>query len=380
MTKLFDYLNRYAFFRALPDRAKLAVLCSIVVFLWIVSGVILPSGPAREIPDTIAERNRNSDNLVVQTRPFSPSFKTQKIILRGSTEADRAVQLAAQTSGTIIDIPAEKGNAVKAGDIICQIDIDARQAQLEEAEALMRAREIDYKAAQTLVEKGHFSLSRAAAAKAAYDTAVALHKQRKVELERTHIRAPFDGIFDTQPLEIGDFISIGQSCGTLIDKDPLLVVAQISEKQISALEAGAKASVSLVTGEEIEGKLTYIAEKADPRTRTFMIEVELPNADNQLRDGVSAEVTLTGKQREAHLIPHGIISLNTDGRIGVNTVVNGTVKFVPVEVMSDDLTGLFVQGLEGKVDIIVVGQNFVKDGQLVKVDKLDPLPELASQN
>ncbi len=77
--------------------------------------MILPSGPAREIPDTIAERNRNSDNLVVQTRPFSPSFKTQKIILRGSTEADRVVQLAAQTSGTIIDIPAEKGNAVKAG-------------------------------------------------------------------------------------------------------------------------------------------------------------------------------------------------------------------------------------------------------------------------
>ncbi|MGC6472259.1 MAG: efflux RND transporter periplasmic adaptor subunit [Parvibaculales bacterium] len=369
MLKYFDFLNRFPFYRALPDQGKLAVVLALLVSLWSLSGFLIPSGPALELPETVSERNKMANRLIVRTEVFKPFSQAEIIVVRGATEADRTVQLVAQTPGTIKALPFLKGAFVKTGQVVCQLDVDARQARLEEAEALMRAREIDYKAAQKLVEKGHFSISRAAAAKAAYDTAVALHKQSRVELERTRIKAPFDGIYDDQPLEVGDFISLGQSCGTIVNKDPLIVVAQVSETQISALEPGGPARVKLVTGETVEGTLTYVASQADRRTRTFKIEVMVPNKDNLLRDGVSAEVTLTGKQREAYLIPHSIISLSTDGVVGVNVVQNNIVEFTPVTILSDDLSGLFVVGLVGEAEIITVGQNFVKDGQRVEVSR-----------
>ncbi|MGC6511716.1 MAG: efflux RND transporter periplasmic adaptor subunit [Parvibaculales bacterium] len=369
MLKYFDFLNRFPFYRVLPDQGKLAVVLTLLVIVWSLSGFLIPSGPALELPETIAERNKTTNRMTVRTEVFKPSSQAEIIVVRGATEADRTVQLVAQTSGTIETLPFAKGAFVKAGQTVCQLDVDARQARVEEAEALTRAREIDYKAARKLVEKGHFSVSRAAAAKAAYDTAVALHKQSRVELERTRIKAPFDGIYDEQPLEVGDFIALGQTCGSIVNKDPLMVVAQVSETQISALEPGAPASVKLVTGETVQGTLTYVASQADRRTRTFTIEITLPNKDNLLRDGVSAEVTLTGRQRQAYLIPHSIISLSTDGKVGVNVVRDNIVTFTPVTILSDDLSGLFVVGLEGEAEIITVGQNFVKDGQRVQITR-----------
>ncbi len=370
MLKYFNFLNRYAFYRSLPEQGKLAIILSLFVLLWVASGFINPSNPALKAPETLAQRTAHTRDITVQTKIFKPLKKTEIVTVRGSTQADRTVQLVAQTRGSIKALPVEKGQFVKANEIVCQIDVDARQAQLDEADALMRAKNIDYKAAQKLVEKGYFSVSRAASAKAAYDTAVALHKQRKIELDRTSIRAPFDGIYDTQPVEVGDFISIGQPCGSVVNKDPLLVIGQVSETQIGALNIGAKAKVKLVTGEMVEGRLTYMAAKADPLTRTFEIEVEIQNKNNALRDGISAEVSITGKERKAHLIPHSIISLSTDGIVGVSTVKNKKVKFVPITILSDDLSGLFILGLEGDAEIITVGQNFVKDGQEVKVQKI----------
>ena len=200
------------------------------------------------------------------------------------------MSIASETSGIIDALPVKEGQKVKKNELICKIRVGAREAKLAEAEALMRAKEIDFKAAEKLVEKGHFSLSRAAAAQAAFDTAKALVAQRQIELERTMIRAPFDGVLDVRHVELGDFITIGQPCGTVIDKNPLKVVTQVSEKQVSSLKTGAQGKATLATGEVAEGVISYLAEKADPVTRTFRMEVEVDNSDYLLRDGVSTNL------------------------------------------------------------------------------------------
>lgn len=371
MFKYLSFLNAIPGYEKMPETTKLALIFFILAILWLISGLVLPSNAVQELAPSIKVRNEEIRIMSVKSTLFSAQKQIETIILRGYTEADRNVTLAAQTSGRIAKLPIKKGTAVRAGDIICQIDVDARQAQLEEAQALMRAREIDYTAAQQLVEKGHYSKSRAALAKAAYDTALALRKQRAIELERTKIRAPFAGILDTLPVEIGDFIAIGQPCGNVVDKNPLIVAGQISEAQVGGLIKNAKARAKLTTGEEVNGTLRYVSETADPRTRTFLIEVEIPNADGKLRDGVSADIYLSGNEIEAHLLPQGIITLSTDGRIGVNVVENETARFMPITILSDDLRGVLVSGLTGTVEIITVGQDFVRDGLKISVTRLN---------
>ena len=109
-----------------------------------------------------------------------------------------------------------------------------------------------------------------------YDAAIATVKAALVEYERTQIKAPFDGILDRQPVKIGQFMGVGQPCGTIIDKDPLLVVGHIAENQITQIAVGAIGTATLATGEMVEGKIRYIAETPNMATRTFRVELEVP--------------------------------------------------------------------------------------------------------
>ena len=216
---------------------------------------------------------------------------------------------------------------LQAGQTICQINVGARAAQLEEARALRNVRKIEYQAARKLHDKGHSSKSQLAASRAAYDAAIAAVKLRKVELDRTRIKAPFDGILDTQPLRVGDFLSVGRPCGMLIDKDPLLIVAYLSENQVNDITIGAGATARLATGETIDGLVRYVADSPDAVTRTFRVEVEVENRDLRLRDGVSAQLDITAQSVMASKIPQDILALRA-GQIGVRVIEDGIVLSV----------------------------------------------------
>ena len=153
----------------------------------------------------------------------------------------------------------------------------------------------------------------------------------------------------------------------MIDKNPLKIVTQVSEKQVSALKTGANGKATLATGEVVEGIIRYLAEKADPVTRTFRMEVEVDNSDYRLRDGVSTNLEVEAGITEAYLLPHGIITLETSGNVGVMTVENNLARFHPIAILSDGPEGVWVKGLNGPQKFITVGQEFVVDGQPLKV-------------
>lgn len=364
---ILGYVDKIPMMKSLPETVKISFLAIVGVILWLVSGVLMPSGPALEVPASIAEKNGNSGSVKVVSREISPSDFRETLSLRGYTKVKRSVSVSSETSGIIEALPVREGEKVKKGQLICRIRVGAREARLSEAEALMRAKEIDLKAAEKLVEKGHFSLSRAAAAQAAFDTAKALVVRRKIELERTFIRAPFDGVLDVRDVELGDFITVGQPCGTVIDKNPLKIVTQISEKQVGVLRPGAKGRAVFATGEAVEGVVSYIAEKAAPVTRTFRMEMEVDNSDYSLRDGVSSSLEVEVGVTQAYLLPHGIITLEASGDVGVMTVSGNRAKFTPITILSDGPEGVWIKGLQGTQKFITVGQEFVSDGQRVLV-------------
>lgn len=344
----------------------LAGVITVALFFWVVSGVLF-NGEETSDARAITEREAVGNAFQVQIETVYQEDHRRMIQLQGRTEADRQVNLAAETAGAIAKLPVEKGARVKQGEIICQIDVGARGAQLEEARALQESRLIEYQAAQKLFEKGHTSKSQVAAAKAAYDAARALTKMREVELGRTRVRAPFDGIVDRLPLEVGDFIPVGGLCAKIIDKDPLLVVAHVSETQVQLLENGASADIALATGEKVAGKLLYVAESPSAMTRTFQVEIEIPNQEDKLRDGISAEISIFSGLLRATRIPQTVMTLNDNGAVGVRIVEDGKAKFVAVDIIANSADGAWVTGLKDGADLIVVGQDYIRDGETVTV-------------
>ncbi|MEC8095166.1 MAG: efflux RND transporter periplasmic adaptor subunit, partial [Pseudomonadota bacterium] len=327
--------------RAAPARFQVSrsVLTSFAVLLaislWIGSGALDGDENAVEPAQAIKTRSLEETPFRVIAREISASDTTAIVRLQGRTEADRIVTLASETSGTIISLPTPKGRRVQKGQLICEIDAGARAAMLAEAKAKRDAARINYEASQRLFEKGHISKSQRATSKANFDAAAAAVKMHQVELSRTRIKAPFDGILDQLPLKAGAFIAPGQPCGTLIDKDPLLVVAHVAESQITKIRNGAPASAILATGENVTGFVRYIAESPSLATRTFQIEVEVENKNFLLRDGVSADLEIESERVRASQIPRSALTLDDNGRLGVRVLEGEIVAFREVAILSD---------------------------------------------
>jgi membrane fusion protein, multidrug efflux system len=256
---------------------------------------------------------------------------------------------------------------VAQGQVLCRLAVDARQAALDQARASLKSRQLQRQAVADLAAKGYRSQTQVLEAQANLDIAQAAVRQAEVVLNQVNIRAPFAGVFDKRDAEVGTYLAPGQPCGTMIELNPLLVVGDVPETEAARLHIGAPATAKLVDGKLLNGKVRYVARDADPQTRTYHIEVAVPNPGMQARSGLSAELRVNAGIGAAHLIPVSSLVLDSAGRQGVRYVEGGVVRFAPVAIQEETSEGVWVTGLTGTVRLVTVGQSYVADGQKVRV-------------
>ncbi|TDL86815.1 efflux RND transporter periplasmic adaptor subunit [Meridianimarinicoccus aquatilis] len=289
------------------------------------------------------------------------------VTLRGQTEAVRHVDVQSETSGRVISEPLRKGAFVTAGDTLCQIDPGIRQAQLDEAEASLAEAQISDTAASRLAEGGFASETRAVGAKATLQSARAAVQAAKTELGRLVIAAPFDGVLDTDTAELGSLMQPGAHCATILQLNPIKIVAYVPETLVDSVQLGAGAQARLSSGRDVQGKVTFLSRSADQATRTFRVEITAANDGLTIRDGQSAEVAIAAEGVAAHRIPASALTLDDQGNMGLRTVDDtDTVQFFPVRVLRDTSDGVIVTGLPDSVRIITTGQEFVMQGVKVR--------------
>jgi multidrug efflux system membrane fusion protein len=201
----------------------------------------------------------------------------------------------------------------------------------------------------------------------AYEAARAGASTMNIQLADTKIKAPFAGVVDERYANLGDYMQIGNKCAMVVAPEPFLAVGTVSEDVVGQVAPGNKVHVKLVTGETVEGTVRFVATHADAATRTFRIEVEIPNPDAKLKSGVSADIMIIPNRLvPAHKISSGILVLEDTGVVGVRVVQKGIARFIPVQVISDSPDGMWIAGLPQVADVIVVGQEFVGNGERVR--------------
>ena len=277
------------------------------------------------------------------------------------------VDVRAEVDGVVSALHFEKGDRVKQGQVLCEIKINDRGARAAQAQAQMAQAEKELEVARELYKEGFRSKTQMAQSTAAYEAAKAGASTMDIQLANTKMRAPFDGIVDDRYVNVGDYMRVGDKCAMLIAPEPFLAVGTVGEEEVGQIAIGGKASATLVTGQTVEGKVRFVADHADQTTRTFRVEVELPNPNAALRDGVSADIKIPVQRIPADQISPGILVLDDSGVVGVRIVANGIVRFMPVHIISDGSDGNWVTGLPDRVNVIVVGQEFVTNGERVKV-------------
>ena len=332
------------------------------------------AGAAESAEKGAAEGEKPLIRVVVSRSKARPL--EDMVLLRGQTEAARDVAVMAETTGRVIGEPLSKGALVEEGQILCRLDPDVRPARLAEARARLEEARINYTAATRLKDAGFTSKTRATAAKAALKSAEAAVAAAEAELARTKIRAPFSGLLEGDTAELGALLGPGQPCATVIDLDPIRLVGHVPETTVDRIRPGARALARLTDGRTLTGQVSFISRRADPLTRTFRVEVEAANGDMAVRAGQTAEILIATEPRPAHLVMQSALPLNDDGALGLRIVEGitesegtprGIVRFMPVRILRDTPEGVWLTGLPDPAEVIVRGQEYVKDGVPVAV-------------
>ena len=293
------------------------------------------------------------------------------LTLRGRTAANRNVSVPAETAGLVISQPLRKGATVAEGDVLCRLDPGARHAQLLEAEARLAEARVEAEAATTLSQKGFASETTRMSRQAQLEAAQAAVDLVRLDIARLEITAPFSGVLETDTAEIGSLLGPGGTCATLIDLSSVKVTGFVAEQEVDQIELGQSASARLINGRVIPGKISFISRVSDPETRTFQVEVTLPNEDGRIRDGMTAELQIELPAQVASRIPQTALTLDDDGRIGVRVAEDGVARFYPIRIVRESVDGVWVAGLPESAAVIVVGQEFVRDGRAISASPAD---------
>lgn len=343
---------------------KTAILVLSALLLWMLTGIFQNSSNSNDINSL--KINTEETVVKVKAKKIKSELRQSNVLVQGRTESNRNVLVSSETNGIVKEIFVKKGDFVKKDQILCKLSTDSRKAKLDEAKALMLQKKLEWDASKVLVEKGYRSQTKAAGSKAAYDASKALVIQMEEELENINIRSPFDGFFNDNLAEVGDFLSIGMPCGQVVDYNPILVIGQVSEQEIKKIKSDIQGYAVLSTGEKLNGLLSYVSKTADSKTRTFRIELEINNSNFDIKDGITAELFIPTKKVQAHLIPPSSLTLDSDGKIGVRHIdSNNEVIFSDVEIIGDEKELIWVTGLPEEITLITIGQEFVIEGQKV---------------
>ncbi len=364
---------------------------------------------ASDVVDETSEQMTDASGVRVVVLRSTAEQVDSAVILRGRTEALREVTVAAETSGRVLSEPLPKGTFVEAGDVMCVLEPGIREASLAEARARLaeamgrvpeaqssiaeasarvRESEINLNNARRLNTDGFASETQLVSAEAAFEAATAglSRAQTSVgsaeagieaaeaavaaaerEIERLTIRAPFAGLLETNTAELGSLMQPGAPCATIIQLDPIKLVGFVPEVQVDSIQVGALTGARLTSGRDVQGTVTFLSRSADNSTRTFRLEVQIPNPDLAIRDGQTADIIVAAEGRSAHLLPQSSLTLDDDGALGVRTVdADDITTFAAVEIIRDTVDGIWVTGLPEQADVITVGQEYVIDG--VRVD------------
>ena len=364
------------------------------------------------------DNSNENEELVfsVETKIFRASLIDQSIELQGQTIHNKKIDVKSETSGNISEINFSRGDKVNKNLSLVLISMDDRKEKLLSAQKdlerlskelilneknrdnLLRQNiekiklyEIEYASAKQLIDKGLSSKSKLSLAsfnlanaeadrediKIKFESTLAnleaqisnvksLLKNIKLDIAKTNISAPFDGIISEKMVEETEFISVGTPLFTIIDLDPIKIEGYLSEFDVNKVSVGTNAIIEDSNGIKKNGTITFISPSAEISTRTFEITIEASNKDLTYKSGITTKIIIKGSELKAHKIPPSILTLLDDGTVGVKAVnKENNVVFYPTKTIKDTIDGMWVSGLPESVNLIISGQEYISIGEKI---------------
>jgi RND family efflux transporter MFP subunit len=323
---------------------------------------------------------------------------TERLSLIGSLRAKQRVEIMPKVSGRLLELRADRGDRVGAGQIVARLEDDELRQQVRRAEAaqqvarasltqreaelanremeleryrnlsadgVVSSQQVETASTNVQVSRAQMSLARAQIAQADAEL-----EELRIRLGQTEIASPLTGIVATRYVDAGALLSSSTPILLILDLSTMLTVINVPERDVNKIAVGSAAKVTMdaLAGEEFVGRVVRISPILDPQTRTAPVEIELENAGEHLKAEMFARVDLNLEtEREALLVPRDALVYRND-RQGVFLVDGETARFQPVEtgLTEGDLVEI-VDGVGEQDAVVSRGANLLQNGDAVRV-------------
>ncbi len=323
--------------------------------------------------DSIANTKSNSNEIPavpVSTVVLNPVPIKDVIFLPGVTEAWQDVQVSANTAGRIEWLGPREGQKVNKGDLLAKIEVSALKAALEHAEAA-------YQLADDLCERRRRLYERKIIAKEELDQSETQRKLALTDLEQIKVKynhgfpkSPITGIINHLYVDVGEYADLGKPLADIVNIDKIKINVQVPELDVRYVKKGQKTPLKIdaFPDRELVGIVDFVAFKADPATKTFLVRSVIDNPAHDIRPGMIGRLAFVRK-----VIPDAIVAplfslvdkggerivfVEEDGVVQSRTISIGVIEGDRVQITS---------GLNAGDHLIVKGHTEVEDGMKVIV-------------
>ncbi len=317
------------------------------------------------------ENNSNQAPVIpVSIIDVKPAPMRDVILLPGTTEAWQDVQVSADTAGRIEWVGPREGERVNKGDLLVKIDVSALKAALNHAEAQFKLAEDLYQRRRRLFERKIIAKEELDQSETQRTLAATDYEQIKVKYEHGFPRSPISGVINYLYVDAGEFIDTGKPLADIVNIDRIKINVQVPELDIRFVRKGQTTPVKIdaFPEKELTGVVNFVAFKADPATKTFLVRTVIDNPAGDIRPGMIARVVFVRR-----LIPDALVAplfalVDKGGERLVFIEKDGVAhaRTVSIGVIEDDRVQI-TSGLSPGDHLIVKGQTEVEDGMKVSV-------------
>jgi RND family efflux transporter MFP subunit len=265
---------------SMPRCSAVAALLCAAVLLSACSQGEGPSGAASaaaQVPPAEAEQERSRP---VRAYTLAPRTLGRSVLVAGTVEPLRSIQLAARTDGVVAEVAVEAGDRVRAGQLLARIDVSEQQAELNRAEAALREARANFERLDALRGRSFVDAASVLSARSALEVAESDVELWRTRVEFGRIEASIDSYVIDRLIEPGAAVGRLAPAFELADLDQLVLRVGVSELDAARIAPGGEVEVTVdaLAGETVEARVRRVFPAADPSSRLVTVELELPQA------------------------------------------------------------------------------------------------------
>lgn len=354
-----------------------------------------------KMPGKAEKKDADAAPITLQIAPedvltVQGSSLTSGPVVTGSIQPERKADLRAEVSAVVLQVLKENGDAVKRGDVLVRLDETSIRDNLQSADdgarnaalALDQA-ERNLKRLKTLRDSGMTSLQalddaevRRNAAQSEVSAANARAVVARQQLQRTVVRAPFDGVVGDRKVSAGDTATIGKELLKVIDPRSMRFAGRVSADKIGVVKVGQSVGFRIngYGAQEFRGKVTRVDPSADDITRQVAVLVEFSGSVRPGVAGLYAEGTIESAAVQALTLPESVL-LRAGDKTTAWRIKGGVLSKVDLSIGArDPRTGNYEirAGLSQGDQLLRNASSSAKDGQ--KVDLVRPQAPVAASS